>query len=170
MAERWPTLAELALLRQTTPGLPSERVIHRVGATATERARRLFYWCQDRDGHDDVAAICARVAARTEQATAPCDNDDDADAGSAADSGWVYLIRSRRFHKIGRSGDPDRRTQDIARQLPEPATLVHQIHTDDPVGIEAYWHRRFAEKRTRGEWFQLNAADIRAFRRWPRVY
>ena len=35
---------------------------------------------------------------------------------------------------------------------------------DDPavfVGIVEYWHKRCLDKRSRGEWFELSAADIR---------
>ena len=50
-------------------------------------------------------------------------------------------------------------------QLPEKIHPIHSIETDDPSGIEAYWHKRFREKRLEGEWFDLNANDIRIFRR-----
>jgi hypothetical protein len=81
------------------------------------------------------------------------------------DFGFVYLLRSGRFFKIGRTNALGRRERELVLQLPEKANVVHHIRTDDPVGIEAYWHKRFEARRWNGEWFELDSADLKAFRR-----
>jgi hypothetical protein len=75
-------------------------------------------------------------------------------AGDETKDGYVYLLRSF-----------DRRERELAILLPEQAERVHVIRTDDPVRIERYWHQRFADLRKNGEWFNLSANDVRAFKR-----
>jgi Meiotically up-regulated gene 113 len=64
----------------------------------------------------------------------------------------------------------DRRLSELGVTASVKHELAHEIKTDDPSGVEAYWHRRFQAQRMRGEWFKLSAADVRAFKRWRRIY
>ncbi len=112
------------------------------------------------EGFQDVLELCPDVADRTRHS-----HEKGADA---EEIGFVYLIKSGRYYKIGRSNSSGRREYELAIQLPEKVTKVHEIRTDDPVGIEAYWHNRFASKRKNGEWFDLARPDINAFR--PQIH
>ena len=80
-------------------------------------------------------------------------------------TGWVYLLKSGPHYKVGRSDTLEKRIRQISIALPESVILDHAIETDDPVGIEAYWHRRFAPQRLNGEWFKLGTSELSAFRR-----
>jgi len=78
-------------------------------------------------------------------------------------------MRSGRHYKIGRTISVGARERQLAIKIPVPPTTIHHIETDDPIGVEAYWHRRFADKRGEGERFDLSAEDISAFKRWKRI-
>src|SRR5579863_5863855 len=77
--------------------------------------------------------------------------------------GIVYLLRSGPHYKISKTKDFEGRLGQIKLQLPFDVEVVHKIETDDPTGIELYWHRRFMSKRDNGEWFSLSEEDVAAF-------
>ena len=97
--------------------------------------------------------------------------DEDYPSAEKVVIGYFYIIKhgARREYKIGRTNNRLRREGEIGLDLPEKIEPIHVIETDDPAGVEAYWHRRFAEKRMKGEWFTLTSDDARAFKRWRRI-
>lgn len=154
-----PTVAELRLAARTRPEFPSHNIFSRFGDVSARRVR-LHRYCLDSDEFRDLAPLCAPRALAEEDVAA-----DDSPITPPTDVGVVYLIRAGRHFKVGRTTSLDRRTRQLAIQLPERAVAVHAIRTDDPAGIERYWHGRFAAQRLNGEWFALTAADVSAFRR-----
>lgn len=156
---RPPTHAELRLIRQTDKTFPSSSVYERLGPRATLLARVVAY-CEDRPELEDVPVILAPLIAAAEDSrldhNAPTDDPPE---------GFVYLLKSGRHYKLGRTNSLGRREYELGIQLPERAKKIHAIKTDDPAGIEGYWHRRFADRRANGEWFALTPADVRVFKR-----
>jgi hypothetical protein len=154
----FPTVVELKLKSRNDPQFPSpsHNTFNKLGSKSA-RAQRILAYCKERPDLADVASICAPLAG-----TAPTDEDVP---GPSEVLGFVYLLKSGKFFKIGRSVCAEKRHYEIQLQLPEELKLIHKIKTDDPEGIEAYWHTRFADKRKRGEWFNLNSEDVKTFRR-----
>lgn len=152
---RWPTSAELRLKRRADQAFPSDKVFSRLGPKG-EQVRRVLEYCDTHPGHEDVPPLCptATPVVRARE-----------DRPKTDDYGFVYLMKSGRFYKIGRSNAVGRREREIALQLPEKVQVVHSIRTDDPAGIEAYWHKRFVARRKNAEWFALTTADVAAFRK-----
>jgi len=144
---------------RSTSDFPSQKVFVRLGNDRTERITRIHAFCMANAEYRDVAEICKPELPPIEES--PSDDGDD----SVTENAYVYLIKSGRYYKIGRTVSLTRRERELAIQLPEPAETVHTIATDDAPGIKAYWHRRFSEKRRNGEWFELSPSDVKAFRR-----
>lgn len=158
---RLPVHGELLLKSRNDSSFPSKMVFARFGGKKGLLAALLKY-CETRSGFDDVAALC--TLAKSSQIA----KSDKEEIPKIA-TGFVYLMKSGRHYKIGRTNSVGRREWELGIKIPLPPKAVHYIETDDPIGIEAYWHRRFAEKRGEGEWFNLSAADIKAFKRWKRI-
>lgn len=160
---RIPTHRELEIRRREDASLPSANVFQRW--PKRELVARTLSYCQE---HPDLADVSATLERAVEEVALATEADaPEADDGGTDDAefGFVYLLKVGRHYKIGRTNSVGRRARELAIQLPDPSSTVHSIRTDDPVGIEAYWHRRFADRRGNGEWFALTPADIRAFKR-----
>jgi Meiotically up-regulated gene 113 len=152
---RFPVRGDLRMQARGTVEFPSDKAFGRLGSK-NQLIERLAEYCRTHDGFEDVLKLCPAVIDRKIPS---------AENTSTEEIGFVYLMKSGRFYKVGRSNSAGRREYELAIQLPERATKIHEIRTDDPVGIEEYWHKRFESRRKNGEWFELNASDIKAFRR-----
>lgn len=157
---RYPTVAEMRLRKRRVPLFPNHRTLERMGSRR-EVLRRVSAFCERSKEWSDVADLCAQMTSATPETA------HTAEVG--VQTGYVYLAlmkvgREKRY-KIGKANLVEQRTRQVAVNLPEDLELIHAISTDDAYGIEAYWHRRFADKRRGGEWFVLTTEDVRAFKR-----
>ena len=61
--------------------------------------------------------------------------------------GFVYLLQGHPGeYKIGYTKLVDRRVAELGAIASVEPKLMHEIKTDDPSGVEAYWHKRFESK------------------------
>jgi hypothetical protein len=162
----FPVPAEFRM-KARAEGFPSDKTFQRLGATKEKRAVAVLQYCRSVEGYEDVAAICAVLVPDVDLNKTLAEKPDSLKDDCVA--GYVYMAllqlgRERRY-KIAKAILVGRRTDQISIQLPENLTLVHSIATDDAFGIEAYWHKRFKDKNTQGEWFTLSADEIKAFKR-----
>jgi hypothetical protein len=153
---RLPAKGDLRLKARTDAEFPNDKTFQG-RATKSEFVRVLLDHCRSRSGYEDVARMCEEYA----NAHPP----EPSESATVGQHGFVYLIKSGRFYKIGKTNAAGRREYELDIQLPESVKTIHVIRTDDPGGIEAYWHKRFEGKRMKGEWFELTAADVTAFKR-----
>jgi hypothetical protein len=151
---RFPTKGHIKAARAIDKSFPSYEAFVTVAGGAFSNLREVARRYCEANGISDVEHLIPRSASHPPSAVA-----------LRVVSGYVYLLRHGQHYKIGRSNDTVRRRREIALLLPQELEHVHVIETDDPEGIEAYWHRRFASTRVRGEWFALTSGDVAAFRR-----
>lgn len=149
---RYPSNLDLRLAKRQDQGVANEKVYTRHFGNAAGVRNALRTFCEGRAEFTDVLGL---IPIEGLSPSRPADSD----------FGHVYLMQSGPHFKIGRTENLERRFREISVSLPQSTNVVHSISTDDPAGIENYWHRRFANRRAKGEWFKLTREDVRAFKR-----
>lgn len=161
-----PTDGEMRLRNEGNSKFPSVSTYQLKFSSKSALVTQLAQYCQDKGAeYEDIVRLCGAYTPRKHNAS-------NGEAPDTAKIGFVYLFKhgSRPEYKIGKTFNPIRREGEISVQLPEKLEPIHYIKTDDPAGIESYWHKRFAAKRKEGEWFELTADDVRTFKRWSKIY
>ncbi len=162
--QRFPSIVDMRLEGSNNADFPSVGAIKRRW-NMLELANAVAKFC-DNIGRQIDGEIARKYAASRPVTT--IEDSQDALVGTAL--GHVYMQRHGSDYKIGFTKSLNKRGRQIQIELPQEIELVHSILTDDPAGVEAYWHKRFATKRTRGEWFKLTKVDIAAFKRWSKIW
>ena len=155
-----PTIAEMKLYRRQNPKFPSKGAIAGHFQNRAVLLTELHRLAEQEDGLRDIVHMVATSRPGRIELARQAHRDDP----EKIVEGHVYLLKSGQYYKIGRSDKIERRIKEVRVALPEAVTLLHAIKTDDPSGIEAYWHRRFADKRANGEWFRLSERDLSALK------
>lgn len=85
--------------------------------------------------------------------------------GPQANTGFVYLMESGGYFKVGQTRELHGRLQQITTLMPHPVRVLAVIHTSQPDREERYWHTYFASYRMNGEWFALHQEHLEEFAR-----
>lgn len=155
----YPVTPEFRMKSREGVGFPDQKTFAKFG-TKDEVIARVIDYCESHDGFADVAAIC-RVVPPSSQ----IGGGKQLDTSAPSAAGFVYLMKSGKRYKIGKTESLEKRFAGLSAQVSHELIQVHAIATDDPSGIEAYWHNRFRMKRKFNEWFELSAEDVAAFRK-----
>ena len=138
----FPVVGELKMKARSTPGFPTEKSFRHFGGKRAMATRVLHFAAQR--GYQDVASLCVPFA--DTESSADAEGQRVPDRAAPRVKGYVYLVRHDRDFKIGRSNDVTRRRREISLLLPKDLEHTHVIETDDPEGIERYWHDRFGAR------------------------
>jgi len=138
--QRFPIEGELRIKRTKDKTFPSDGAFKSLGGKSV-RAAQIVEYCLTHEGFEDIIPICSEFAS-----TEAINLDDG--VSEIQPVGYVYLFQHgpRREYKIGKTNNPIRREGEISIELPEKVKPIRVIKTDDPSGVELYWHRRFKDK------------------------
>lgn len=124
-----PTSADLRFKARHDLGFPNQKTFENRLGPMRELVKQVADYCRGESDFRDVARLCDEYLQRGAASSEKTKTTEQA-------LGFVYLIRSGRFYKIGKTNAAGRREREIALQLPEKVSVIHTIRTDDPSGIE----------------------------------
>lgn len=170
--DKWPTRGLLDIRHFKNKNFPDSSTFYNKLGKVKGLALDILNFIEDKQGYEDVAEICNSTLAQFEN---DIEETTHLDKGRV---GHVYLLKSSLnnavAYKIGKTENLKQRIKQL-RQPSNIEELIHSIKTDDMGGVENYWHLRFSTKhlyphKPKDEWFKLNSANVKAFKRWKRIF
>jgi len=73
---------------------------------------------------------------------------------------YVYIMKCANYYKIGYSKNPDSRRSTIQTHNPLGVKICALLKTQSFLETERNLHSYFSTKKSRGEWFELDEADL----------
>ena len=161
--KRFPDHTDREMAHGKDAAFPSYEAYRTAQNKSGRLDRQLLEWCRSRPQHSKALGILEEHVSRQDLRPQKLRQ------GARVVKGYVYLLRyggRGRDYKLGMTDQVDRRHSQISAMFPGDLHTVHVIETDDPVGIERYWLRRFEDKRVENkkEIFRLAPEDIAAFK------
>jgi hypothetical protein len=107
---RIPVKGDMRLKRQSDPNFPNDRVYERFGVKRRPIDRAHEY-CANRDDLRDAVSLFPEAATSEESETTPR-------RSAVPPTGFVYLIKSGRYYKIGRTTQQDAASENWRSSFP----------------------------------------------------
>ena len=112
---RFPVVGELKMKSRADEHFPTHNVFARLGSKQ-QLASKILSYCDRHVGYDDVAALCGPIASKPVTAVD--------EAPDETTIGYVYLMKSGAYYKLGRSNAAGRREYELSIQMPEKLVTV----------------------------------------------
>ena len=134
---RMPTQVHWRHEQRQNPELCSKGTFETLLGNKDGRLRALRAWVEVHDEYRDVLPLIESEITPNRRESRP----GVSVRQMKTVKGVVYLKRfGRTGYKIGKSANPESRYRQLSSGTLEPVKHVHEIATDDPDGIERYWH------------------------------
>ncbi len=136
--EAFPTDSQKRKKALNDPDFPQASTFNRSLGNKNQQMIKLLTYCRNISGHDDVVRVLEPFIEQI------AFNKPEILELESIREGFVYLVKGSPGHyKIGCTNSVGRRVYELGTKTAIEPKLLHEIKTDDPRGIEKYWHERF---------------------------
>lgn len=110
---KFPTHGEIRMRSTADPTFPSHSTFAKLGSKP-KMAERIIAFLETQGMHPEIIDLCRPIATATLRASESASETEE-------QIGFVYMLKSGRYYKIGRSNAAGRRERELAIQLPDKA-------------------------------------------------